>query len=80
MHVGKLLSEMFPIGNYLKEGDALLALLFTFALENTVSRVQANQEGLKLNGRHQILVYAEGVNILSGIKRTVKKNTGFSSR
>jgi hypothetical protein len=30
---------MFPIGNDLKEGDVLLALLFTFALENTISRV-----------------------------------------
>ena len=48
MHVGKHLSEMFPIGNDLKEGDALLALLFAFALENTISRGQANQQGLKL--------------------------------
>ena len=47
VHIGKPLSEMFPLGNGLKEGDALLALLFTFALG-----VQANQEGLKLNGRH----------------------------
>jgi hypothetical protein len=33
---------MFPIGNDLKEGDALLALLLTFPLENAISRVQAN--------------------------------------
>lgn len=32
--MGKHLSEMFPIGNDLKEGGALLVLLFTFALEN----------------------------------------------
>jgi hypothetical protein len=78
VHVGKHLSEVFPIGNDLKEGDALLALRFTFALENTVSRVQANQEGLKLNGRHQLLIYADGVNIFSGSKQTVQKSTQAS--
>jgi len=33
---------------------------------------------LKLNGRHQLLVYADGVNILSGSKRAVNKNTQAS--
>jgi len=33
---------------------------------------------LKLNGRHQLLVYADGVNILSGSKWAVKKNTQAS--
>jgi hypothetical protein len=37
---------MFPIGNDLKEGDELLALLFTFALENTISSIQTHQEDL----------------------------------
>ena len=37
--------------------------------------VQIRQEGLKLNITHQILVYAGGVNILSGNLHTVKKNT-----
>jgi hypothetical protein len=33
VQVGKNLSDMFPIKNGLKHGDALLPLLFNFALE-----------------------------------------------
>ena len=33
-----------------------------------------NQDGLKLNGTHQLLAYADDVNILGGSVDTVKKN------
>jgi len=65
---------MFPIRNGLKQGDALSPLLFNFALEYTIRRVQVNQDGLKLNGKHQLLVYADEVNILEGSVHTVKEN------
>jgi hypothetical protein len=65
---------MFPIRNGLKHGDALSPLLFNFALEYAIRRVQINQNDLKLNGTHQFLAYANDVNILGGSVHTVKKN------
>jgi hypothetical protein len=37
--------------------------------------VQENQVGLKLNGTHQLLAYADNVNILEDIINTTKRNT-----
>jgi sorting nexin-29 len=74
VRVGKNLSRMFPIRNGLKQRDGLSPLLFNFALEYAIKRVQVNQDGLKLNGTHQLLAYADNVNILGGSVHTVKEN------
>jgi len=74
VRVGKNLSEIFPIRNGLKQGDALSSLFFNFALEYAIKRVQVNQDGFKLNGMHQLLAYADDVNILGGSVHTVKEN------
>ena len=50
-------------------------MLFNFALVNAVRGVEVNQNGLKLNGTHQLLVYADDVNIMGGSVHTIKKIT-----
>jgi len=67
--------DNFPVRNGLKQGDALTPMLFNFALEYAIRRVQVNQDGFKLNGKHQLLAYAVDVNILEAIVHTLKENS-----
>jgi uncharacterized protein (UPF0179 family) len=72
--VGKNLSDSFLIKNTLKQDDALSPLLFNFALVYAIRRVQVSQDGLKLNGTHQLVAYADDVNIFGGSVHAVKEN------
>jgi hypothetical protein len=60
---------MFPIKNVLEKK---MLCHHCFSL---IRKVSGNQEGFKLNGIHQLLVYAVSINILDDSIHTIKKNT-----
>jgi hypothetical protein len=50
-----------------------LPLIFNFDLKYFIRKVQENQVGLKLNGTHQILVYANDMDLLGDNTDIIKK-------
>jgi hypothetical protein len=66
---------MFFIKNCLKHEDNLSPLIFSFALDYAIRRVQVNQDGLKDKGASQLLDYAVDIHTLGGIVHTIEKNT-----
>jgi hypothetical protein len=61
--VGKNLSDKFLIQNGLKQGDALSPLLFNFALEYAIRRIQEKQKDWNWMG-HISFLPADDSNIL----------------
>jgi poly(3-hydroxyalkanoate) synthetase len=72
IRVGKNLCDKFTIENGMKQVDALSPLLFNFALEYAIRRVQENQNET-LNGTHQLLAYTDDVNIVEQNIDTIQK-------
>jgi hypothetical protein len=61
-----------PIHNLQKQKDAVSPLLFDFALEYSIKKVQKTQVGLELGGTHQLLAYADDVNLQGDNIDTIK--------
>jgi hypothetical protein len=74
VHIGKHLSDSFPIQNSLKLGDNLLPLVFNFVLNYAIRKVRKNQVGLKLSGKHQFLACADDVNLLGDNINSINKS------
>ena len=58
----------------MKQGDALLPLLFNFALEYAIRKVQETRLGLEMNGNQQVLAYANDVNLMENDIKTLERN------
>jgi len=55
-------------------------LILNFAVEYAIRRVEVNQEGLKLNDTHLLLVYADDVNIIGESVPTIKNKEALLVR
>jgi len=53
-------------------------LFLNFALQYAISRDQVHQDGLKPEGAHSLVVYADDVNRLGRSVHTIKENTEAS--
>jgi hypothetical protein len=74
VHIDKHVSDNFPIQNGLKQDD-LSPLISNLALEYAIREVQENQVGPKLHGAHQLMFYADDMNLLEANIGTLKNNT-----
>ena len=72
--IGNYLSSSFPIKNDLKEEVGLFPLTSNFALEYAIRKVQETHLGLDMNGAHQVLAYANNVNLIGNGIRTIARN------
>ena len=68
------MSSSFPIENGLKQGDVLSSVLFNFAIEYAIRKVQETNLELDMNGTRQVLAYADDVN-LRGNDIKIERNT-----
>ena len=71
-------SSSFSIEDFLKQGDALSPLLFNFALEYAIRKVQETNLGYDMNSSHQVLTYEDNVNLMGDDIRTIERRADMS--
>ena len=76
MRIENCLSSSFPIGNCLLQEDSLSPLLFNFVLEYVIKKVQEINLGLDMNDNHQVIAYADDVNLIGDNIRIIERNAG----
>ena len=69
------MSYCFPSEKGLKRGDALSPLIFKFTLEYAIRKVQKTKLGRDVNGTHQVLAYADDVNLIGDDIGTIERNS-----
>jgi hypothetical protein len=62
-HIGKHLSDAFPIQNSLKKGDALLPLLFSFASEYAIRKDWNGTEHISFWSMLKLIILDENIKI-----------------
>jgi len=67
------MSDTFPAQNGLKLGDASSPLP-DFTFEYAIRKEQVNQNGLKLNRTHQLLVYTDDINLQDLYQNVINKS------
>ena len=72
MRIRNCLTYSFPIGNGFKQRDAFSPLLLNFALK--YAGIQETNLELDMNGTHQVLAYADDVNLIGDDIRTIERN------
>ncbi|KAJ4448554.1 hypothetical protein ANN_10572 [Periplaneta americana] len=58
-----------------EEAPANYSRVFSYSVKYAIRKVQDNRQGLELNGLHQLLVYADDVNMLGENPQTIRENT-----
>jgi len=72
------LAATLPVQSGLKQGDALVPLLFNFALEFATRNVQVKLEGLEFSGTHQLHPCAGNFNLLGrNLNTEVPQSSGL---
>jgi hypothetical protein len=72
------LPHAFPIQNSTKQGDVLSSLIFKFALEYAIRKVQGNQKGMELSGKEispcyiLTMLLGENINLANKMHEKIK--------